>query len=94
MNYRQKSRGWEYFEIILSLIVVFSTAVLVIKREEYDFVFLLAFGAAAVLFFVRGFRILCSERGGHLPAVLLSFLCGMMMVAFFVGSLLTILGGK
>lgn len=93
MKHRQKSRAWEIAEILLSFLVMASAVILVLDWKTHEYFFVIAFGAASLLFLTRGIRTISAERG-HIAGGILYLAGAAVMIGFLVGSILTIWGGN
>ena len=79
MEHRRKRWGFALTEIFMSLLIVISAVILVLDWKHYEYFFIIAFAAAALLFLARGIRTIGE---------------GTFMVSFLTASILTILGGS
>ena len=86
MEHRRKRWGFALTEIFMSLLIVISAVILVLDWKHYEYFFIIAFAAAALLFLARGIRTI-GEGKSHLAG-------GIFMVSFLTASILTILGGS
>ena len=78
MEHRRKRWGFALTEIFMSLLIVISAVILVLDWKHYEYFFIIAFAAAALLFLARGIRTIGAT----------------FMVSFLTASILTILGGS
>ena len=93
MKHRRKRWGLEITEILMSLLIVISAVILVLDWKHYEYFFIIAFAAAALLFLARGIRTV-GEGKGHLAGGILYLAGATLMVSFLTASILTILGGS
>ncbi len=93
MKHRRKRWGLEITEIFMSLLIVISAVILVLDWKHYEYFFIIAFAAAALLFLARGIRTV-GEGKGHLAGGILYLVGATLMVSCLTASILTILGGS
>ena len=91
MEHRRKRWGFALTEIFMSLLIVISAVILVLGLEHYEYFFIIAFAAAALLFSARGIRTI-GEGKSHLAGGILYLIGATFMVSFLTASILTILG--
>ena len=61
--------------------------------KHYEYFFIIAFAAAALLFLARGIRTIGEDKS-HLAGGILYLIGATFMVSFLTASILTILGGS
>lgn len=93
MEHRRKRWGFALTEIFMSLLIVISDVILVLDWKHYEYFFIIAFAAAALLFLARGIRTI-GEGKSHLAGGILYLIGATFMVSFLTASILTILGGS
>lgn len=93
MKHRRNRLGLEIIEILMSFLIVISAVVLVLDWKHYEYFFLIAFAAAALLFLARGIRTI-GEGKGHLAGGILYLIGATLMVSFLTASILTLMGGS
>ena len=93
MKHRRNRLGLEIIEILMSFLIVISAVVLVLDWKHYEYFFLIAFAAAALLFLARGIRTI-GEGKGHLAGGILYLVGATLMVSFLTASILTLMGGS
>ena len=67
--------------------------ILVLDWKHYEYFFIIAFAAAALLFLARGIRTIGEDKS-HLAGGILYLIGATFMVSFLTASILTILGGS
>lgn len=93
MKHRRNRLGLEITEILMSFIIVISAVILVLDWKQYEYFFVIAFAAAALLFLARGIRTI-GEGKSHLAGGILYLIGATLMVSFLTASVLTIMGGS
>ena len=93
MKHRRNRLGLEITEILMSFIIVISAVILVLDWKQYEYFFVIAFAAAALLFLARGIRTIGEEKS-HLAGGILYLIGATLMVSFLTASILTIMGGS
>ncbi len=93
MKHRRNRLGLEITEILMSFIIVISAVILVLDWKQYEYFFVIAFAAAALLFLARGIRTI-GEGKSHLAGGILYLIGATLMVSFLTASILTIMGGS
>ena len=93
MEHRRKRWGFALTEIFMSLLIVISAVILVLDWKHYEYFFIIAFAAAALLFLARGIRTIGEDKS-HLAGGILYLIGATFMVSFLTASILTILGGS
>ena len=62
MEHRRKRWGFALTEIFMSLLIVISAVILVVDWKHYEYFFIIAFAAAALLFLARGIRTIGEDK--------------------------------
>ena len=62
MEHRRKRWGFALTEIFMSLLIVISAVILVLDWKHYEYFFIIAFAAAALLFLARGIRTIGEDK--------------------------------
>ena len=75
MEHRRKRWGFALTEIFMSLLIVISAVILVLDWKHYEYFFIIAFAAAALLFLARGIRTIGEDKShlaGAFPSSIMS----------------------
>ena len=86
MEHRRKRWGFALTEIFMSLLIVISAVILVLDWKHYEYFFIIAFAAAALLFLARGIRTIGEDKS-HLAGGILYLIGATFMVSFLTASI-------
>ena len=92
---KRSHKRWvlEITEILMSFLIAASAVVLVLDWQSYEYFFIVAFAAAALLFLARGIR-MANAGKGSLAGGIFYLIGAMLMIGFLTASILTIWGGN
>lgn len=93
MKHRRKKWGLDIVEVFLSFTIVISAILLVLSWKTREYLFLTAFGAAFLLFLIRGIR-MSKAPNGHMMGVVMHLAGATCMFGFLTASALTMLGSN